>query len=326
MKNQAIQKFDPETQASDNNVNMSNALARASQGLSLAEKRVIAMGLAITDSVPAAALIDASRNGWSVKIMALDYAKTFDVDINTAYEQLKEAGDKLVQRQVCEIVKTQRGQKSIKTNWCAQVIYHQGEGWVSIEFTRYIAPHLLALRSQFVTYKLKQAAALRSVYSWRLFECLQSWQSTGLWVTSIENFAHAMDVPKIYISDFGQLRRRVIEPAVAELILKSDLLIEWKTKKAGRKVTGLDFRFSFKDAKPKVASGKAKSVSKPKTAAPPEVLDESRAKMKALVIEFLSGNDTYKRLYSDIPVDQAWHIESIRNEFMAEFTEWRQDR
>lgn len=260
MKKQELLKFDPETEAGDKHVNMSNALARASHGLSLAEKRVIAMGLALTDSVPAMAMIEAGHNGWSVKVMALDYAKTFDLDANTAYEQLKEAGDKLVQRQVCEIVKTPRGQKQIKTNWCAQVIYHQGEGWVSIEFTRHIAPHLLALRSKFVTYKLKQAAALRSAYSWRLFECLQSWRDTGLWVVGIEEFAHAMDVPEKYRADFTDIRRRVIEPAVAELILKSGLLIEWKTRKAGRKVTGLEFRFASEDAQPKEPKGAVKAT------------------------------------------------------------------
>ncbi len=261
MKNSNPLKVDLETETGDKHVNMSNALARASHGLSLAEKRVIALGLALTDSVPAKTLIDAGRNGWSVKVMALDYAKTFDLDANTAYEQLKEAGDKLGQRQVCEIVKTSRGQKQIKTNWCAQVIYHQGEGWVSIEFTRHIAPHLLALRSKFVTYKLKQAAALRSAYSWRLFECLQSWRDTGLWVVGIEEFAHTMDVPEIYRADFAQLRRRVIEPAVAELILKSSLLIEWKTRKAGRKVTGLEFKFAFEaDQPPKETKAVAKAT------------------------------------------------------------------
>ena len=263
MKKQELLKFDPETQASDNNVNMSNALARASHGLSLAEKRVIAMGLALTDSVPAMALVDASRNGWSVNIMALDYAKTFDVDANTAYEQLKEAGDKLIHRYVSQTVETKRGAKEIKTNWCGQVIYHKGEGWISIDFSRYIAPHLLALRSQFVTYKLKQAAALRSAYSWRLFECLQSWSGTGLWAVSIEDFAHAMDVPEKYRADFTDIRRRVIEPSIAELILKSGMLIDWKTLKAGRKVTGLEFRFAFEGADPKAA--KAKST-KPGTA------------------------------------------------------------
>ena len=242
-KPKALLRIDPEAETGDKNVSMSNALARAAQGLTLAEKRVIAMGLALTDSVPAKALIEARSNGWSVKVMAHDYAKTFDLDANTAYEQLKEAGDKLIQRQVREIVKTARGQKEIKTNWCSQVVYHQGEGWVSVEFTRYIAPHLLALRSKFTTYKLKQAAALRSLYAWRLFECLQSWKSTGVWTPTIEEFAYTMEVPEKYRADFTDIRRRVIEPAVAELIRKNGLLIEWKPRKAGRKVVGLDFQF-----------------------------------------------------------------------------------
>lgn len=242
-KSKAVVRLDPDALLGDRSVNMSNALARAAHGLTLAEKRIIAMGLALTDSVPAKALIDAGRNGWPVKVMAQDYAETFDLDTNTAYEQLKDAGDKLIQRQVREIVKTPRGQKEIKTNWCGQVIYHQGEGWVSVEFTRHIAPHLLALRSKFTTYKLKHAAALRSLYSWRLFECLQSWKSTGAWTPTIEEFAYIMEVPEKYRADFAQLRRRVIEPAVAELIRKGGLLIEWKSRKAGRKVVGLEFQF-----------------------------------------------------------------------------------
>lgn len=252
-----------EIESREKHVNMSNALARASHGLSLSEKRAIALGLALTDSVPAQALVDAEKYGWAVKINASDYADTFELDINTAYEQLKEAGDKLVQRQVCEVVQTKRGPKQIKTNWCTQVIYHKGEGWVSIEFTRQISPHLLALRSRFVTYKLKQAAALRSIYSWRLFECLQSWRSTGFWTVTIEDFVHAMEVPEIYRSNFKDLRRRVIEPAITELILKNGLVMEWKTRKAGRKVTGLEFKFSFESDQPPPAE-----VTEP--AAPPK--------------------------------------------------------
>lgn len=269
MKNKELLKFDFDLQPSDQNINMSNALARASHGLSLAEKRVIAMGLAMTDSVPAMALIDASNNGWSVKITALDYASTFDVDVNTAYDQLKEAGDKLINRYVTQIVETKRGTKEIKTNWCGQVVYHKNEGWISVDFSRYISPHLLALRTKFVTYKLKQAAALRSTYSWRLFECLQSWRDTGLWVVGIEDFTRAMDVPEKYRQDFADIRRRVIEPAVAELILKNGLMIDWGTRKSGRKVVGLEFRFAFEGEMPKANLAKG-GTSRKRAAAKPK--------------------------------------------------------
>lgn len=52
-----------------------------------------------------------------------------------------------------------------------------------------------------------------------------------------------MDAPESCCKDFGNLRKRVIEPAVKELLEKDGLLLEWEAIKAGRKVTGLDFKF-----------------------------------------------------------------------------------
>lgn len=260
MKNQELLKLDPEAQTDDKNVNMSNALARACHSLSLAEKRIVAMAIAQTDSVPAKNFVLGINQGWKMKLEAADYAQVFDLDANTAYEQLHEASKTLFTRYIRVMEDTKRGMKERRFHWISGMVYHHGEGWAELNFTPEVAPHLLALRSKFVTYKLKQAAALRSAYSWRLFECLQSWQSTGLWVVGIEEFAHAMDVPEKYRADFTDIRRRVIEPAVAELILKSGLLIEWKTRKAGRKVTGLEFRFASEDAQPNEAKGAVKAT------------------------------------------------------------------
>ena len=46
----------------DRNISMSNALARGAHALSLAEKRVIAIGLSKTDSMPVKELQDASKD------------------------------------------------------------------------------------------------------------------------------------------------------------------------------------------------------------------------------------------------------------------------
>ena len=219
----------------DRFINMSNALARSAQGLTLSEKRVVSMALAKTDSIPAKdAALAQFRNGWTVHLTAEEYAKEFGISDDVAYVQLKDAADNLIRRHVRTMMETVRGLKEIKTNWCGQCIYHHGEGWVEISFTPQIAPHLLGLRSQFVSYKLKQASALRSIYSWRLFECLQSWGSKGKWSPSIEDFMHAMDVPDSYQKDFANLRIRVIEPALKELREKDNQIIEMTLKKAGR--------------------------------------------------------------------------------------------
>ena len=226
-------------------VSMSNAVARSAQGLKLSEKRVVAMALAKTDSKPTKdALIAQHNNGWTVKFTAEEYVDVYGIDARTAYDQIMEAAKSLMSRQVRTLKETPRGLKETFTNWCGQCTYHHGEGWVEIAFTPQIAPHLLALRGTtgYTTYKLKQASALRSIYSWRLFECLQSWGDKGVWSVEIEKFAHAMEVPESF-KDFGQIRRRVIEPALKELREKDNMLIELELKKSGRKVTGLVFKF-----------------------------------------------------------------------------------
>lgn len=225
----------------ERNVSMSNALARASHGLNLGEKRLIAVGLGGTDSKsPRAFNQSAIAGGWNVRITAMDYAEWIGITPQTAYVQLRDAADDLIKRQWVIV----NGRSVTKYNWLSKAEYHEKEGWVEIEFTHHTAPHLLALAKHFTTYKLKQAAALRSIHSWRLLECLESWKDTGRWKPTIEEFCHAMDAKQSYRKDFGMLRRSVIEPAVKELRDKDGMQLEWSPIKSGRKVTGLDFRFS----------------------------------------------------------------------------------
>jgi plasmid replication initiation protein len=225
-------------------VSVSNALTRGAQGLSLSETRIIALALAKTDSVPAKDLILSQRNGWQVRLTAGEYAETYDVDLNTAYEQLKYSARALQKRTWKTSTEGKRGAVIREGNWVSVIEYSEGEGRVDVQFTAEVAPHVLALRTQFTTYKLKQAAALRSVYAWRLFECLQSWRSKGRWTVPIEEFSKAMDAPASCRKDFGNLRMRVIEPAVNEIRLKNSLVLDWEAERAGRKVVGLVFRFS----------------------------------------------------------------------------------
>lgn len=224
-------------------INMSNALARSAHGLKLHEKRIVSMALAKSDSRSARDLLSAKNAGWVIRIAAVDYAEAWGVEPQTAYEQLQDAANTLIQRQVRQLVETPKGMKEIKTNWCGQCIYHPGEGWVEIAFTPQIAPHLLGLREKFTSYKLRQASALRSVYSWRLMECLHSWGATGQWKPTIDEFCHAMEAPESCRKDFGNLRMRVIEPAVHELRQKDNLAITVEPSKQGRKVIGLTFRW-----------------------------------------------------------------------------------
>ena len=242
MKLQHVHKLDTDKALSDLQVNMSNALTRSAHSLSLSEKRIVAACIAKTDQIQNLIQVR-ERGAWRVRLSAADYAKTFDVDMNTAYEQLQEASENLFNRYIRTTRNTRMGVEEYKFRWVGGVRYHKGEGWVELDWWHEVVPHLFGLRDSFTKYKLKQAAALRSSYSWRMFEVLQSWMNKGRYTPTIEEFCMAMDVPESYTKNFKEVRRRVIEPAVKELIDKNNLLIDWKTTNAGRKVIGLEFKF-----------------------------------------------------------------------------------
>src|SRR5260363_17905 len=195
------------------------------------------------EQYPCKALFLAQNQGWKIKLSATEYAEEFGLTHDTAYNQLKSASEKLWNRYIRYIVQTRRGPKEAKFRWISGVTYHHGEGWVELNFTPEVAPHLLALRKQFTSHKLKHACAFDSIYAWRLYECLKSWQDTGKYTPDIETFHEAMEAPPSCRQNFKALRIRVIEPAVSAIIEKSDLLVQWKPVKAGRKVIGLEFHF-----------------------------------------------------------------------------------
>ena len=125
------------------------------------------------------------------------------------------------------------------------MIYHHGEGWVELGFSPEVTPHLTLLRKEYTSYKLKTAAALRSVYTWRLYELLKSVskkkQFEGELYINLNDFRHAMDAPQGYA--WNNIKQRIIVPAVRELIEKDNFKINWKPIKKGRSVASLTFFF-----------------------------------------------------------------------------------
>lgn len=226
-------------------VTMSNALTRAGHGLTLAEKRVVMMAVSKLDSMK---IMRTGEMLPSVKITAAEYAETYDVDPNTAYEALQDAAKNLFERKLTFFEPAHRRDgkplKPIRNDmrWVGRCRYHEGEGWVQLAWWPDLVPLLVGLRKQFTTYQLQQASALRSAYSWRLLELLARFKSSGRAEYTIEDFKASMDAPPS-LSDFAQVKRRIIDPAVKELTEKDGWMIQWQPVKSGRKVSAVRFTF-----------------------------------------------------------------------------------
>jgi len=221
-------------------VTMHNTLVRASHGLNLGEKRLISM--AVSKLTPKAAALPIKP----IKISAHEFAEQYGVDQSDAYTQLRAAQDRLYQRSITHLEHFgPNGQKVrvAKMRWVSSIYYEKGGGEVAIAFAPEIAQFLVQLKKHFTSYQLKQAATLRSVYSWRLYENLQSHESLGKWKVDIERFHDVMETPKSYRRNFNEVRRWVLDPAISELAAKCDLAVEVEVEKRGRRITGLEFTF-----------------------------------------------------------------------------------
>lgn len=244
---QALANYDAadvERQPGERWVTMSNALTRAGHGLTLAEKRIVAAAVSKLDSRRALPPGEVPRT----RITAMEYAETFSVDLDTAYDQLQAAAKALYKRSITffEPAHKRNGKPlpptMVQMRWVGSVKYQDGEGWVELAWWPDLLRHLTGLQRQFTYYQLQQASALRSAYSWKLLELLTRFESTGWAEYTIEDFKASMDAPPS-LSDFGQVKRRIIEPAVKELTEKDGWLIQWQPIKAGRKVKAIRFTF-----------------------------------------------------------------------------------
>jgi plasmid replication initiation protein len=221
-------------------VTMHNTLVRASHGLNLGEKRLIS--LAVAKLSPKAAALPTKP----IRISAREFAEEYGLDQSGAYKQLRAAQEKLWNRTIRHIEhygKNGTKVEVVKMRWVTSARYKDHEGEIGISFSPEIAQFLVQLKKHFTSYQLRQAAALRSVYSWRLYENLQSHESLGKWKVDIERFHAVMETPKSYQTNFAQTRRWVLEPAISELAEKCALDVTVEPKKRGRKIVSLVFRF-----------------------------------------------------------------------------------
>lgn len=231
------------TELADCNVTMSNKLVRASHALNLIEKRLIAAAVAKVDSRKGNTVHAHLSDFHKVRITALDYAEAYGVDPKNAYSDLKAAADDLFNRQITIKEYSSKGhERDVKMRWVGSIKYAKSEGFVELSFTPEVYPHLHMLKREYTTYRLKNAASLRSVYSWRLFEIARSWldhcttKKEPVRMT-VEQLRAALQIPESY--KWKDMRVRAIEPAIKEIAEKDSLRLSYKTYKKGRAVAGI---------------------------------------------------------------------------------------
>lgn len=128
-------------------------------------------------------------------------------------------------------------------HWFQKVHMKKHSGKVIVKFHEDLVPYILQLKNCFTSFSIYPTLAMKSKYSIRLYELLKSYEAIGDWWFTLEDFQKKLDVSYPLFAD---VRRKVIEVAVKEINLYSDLSATWEPVKEGRKVTKIRFSITHK--------------------------------------------------------------------------------
>jgi len=240
IKNSVVSDMQLNKSYGNHQVTMSNALAQASHGLQLNEKRLIALAIRQIDSRK-----PPGENKQIFRIYAKEMEKNYGIQAKNAYRELKNAGKGLFSRQITFTEGQGKAMSIIDLRWIYKSTYKEGEGWIELGFVDDLMPHLTSLKERFATYKLDQVRALKKSYSWRIMELMMSYKKDRKFNISPTDFMKSVGAPKSY--SMGQVRQRIIDPAIKEINKSTSWDVQVHFNKSGRKIANIRFDFQQKN-------------------------------------------------------------------------------
>ena len=218
-----------------------NALVSASYYLSLAEQRLILLGIV------------EARNNQSQDnefiIHVNSYINAFGVDDSTAYLTIKEACKRLRGRYFTYQRLINGNLEQTESNWVQSVSYAINSSYVKIKFTDDVMPLITNLERHFTSYQLEQVKDLTSIYAIRLYELLISWKQKKKVELSLVDLRLKLGIEPNEYKAMNNFKAKVLDLAVSQINEHTDITVKYEQVKQGRTITGFKFLFKQKASK-----------------------------------------------------------------------------
>jgi len=219
-------------------VTKSDSLIEARYRLSVQEQRLLA--IMISDISPD----DEDFKKYRYKIT--DILEWLGIEDKGYYKKIREITRRLLTR----VVTIQQDNNTLfQTTWLAGAKYYFNEGVIELTFHPVLKPYLLQLKECFTRYALKNVLELKSKYAFRLYELLKQYQAIGIRKFSLKELRELLGIKEGELKLWIHFKERVLEISKREINSKTDLTIDYKPEKTGRKITHIVF---YVEAKEKV--------------------------------------------------------------------------
>ena len=175
-----------------------------------------------------------------------EYAKVcgLHLDSGRLYEETKAVLQKLMQK----IIKLKLPDNSeLMMAWLVTVHAAERSGKFKIRINEDIVPHLFGLEKNFTAYAMLNILAMKSRYSLRIYELMQSCAYKKEATFDIDELKMLLmaDGNKSYDKS-GDFKKRVLDPAMNEINVYTDLTVCYVPIKKGRKIDKIKFYISKK--------------------------------------------------------------------------------
>lgn len=132
----------------------------------------------------------------------------------------------------------------VTVGWVSKAIISPKRGIITVRLDEDLKPYLIQLQDYFTQYSLYYTIAMKSKYSIRLYELLKSYQNLKEKTFNIENIKKQL-MAETY-TRWADFKRKVIDIAIKEINLLSDIFVTYDLQKEGRQYTYINFKIRFK--------------------------------------------------------------------------------
>ena len=219
--------------------------------LSLPEQKTIAYICSMIKPVDA---VDRVQGAYQLEyeFNIREYCKVcgFDYDNGKNYADIKATLKRLRDKSMW--LTMENGSETL-VGWLSRVTVNKKSGIVQIRLDDILVPFLFDLKQRFTEYRLIQILGMKSAYSVRLYELMKSYAHQKSKTFDIDELKRLLMVDGIEsYNRFPDFRRYVLEIALKEINLLTDLNVSFETIKRGRKVEKVKFRIDAKEQIPRI--------------------------------------------------------------------------
>lgn len=221
-----------------NSYTQANELIRSCYRMTLAEKRLLILGVSKLN--PRGSYLNLTKeNPLEMTVTVEEWIEAYGDGSRNAFRDMRRAAKQIFKRSV--VLHPREGVER-EFHWFDEAEYDDNESCVKLQFGYSAAARLIGMDGDFTSVKLLAVNKMRRPSSVKLYEIVKNiFDMKGIGEWELDDFRHAMDCQNKYplMTDFG---RRVIDPALMEVNLHSDLRVEIEYIKKQRKVKRLRFR------------------------------------------------------------------------------------